>query len=100
MYTISGIAVPDDLTDMTAKGRDTAIQKGAASSAPTLGGVIRAFKSMSAIAVNRMLDRQGIPVWQRNYYDHIIRDEADLNRIREYITNNPLNRETDENYKD
>jgi len=28
-------------------------------------------------------------VWQRNYYEHIIRDEADLARIRRYITNNP-----------
>ena len=28
-------------------------------------------------------------VWQRNYYDHVIRDEVDLNRIREYVANNP-----------
>ncbi len=74
-------------------------KKGAASSAPTLGAVIRAFKSMSAIAVNRAMDRQGVPVWQRNYYEHIIRNEPELNRIREYIVNNPLNWETDENYK-
>ncbi len=30
------------------------------------------------------------PVWQRGYYDHIIRDETELNAIREYIANNPL----------
>ncbi len=30
------------------------------------------------------------PVWQRNYYEHIIRDETSLKRIREYIINNPL----------
>ncbi len=29
-------------------------------------------------------------LWQRNYYEHIIRDEESLNRIREYIANNPL----------
>ncbi len=30
-------------------------------------------------------------IWQRNFYEHIIRDEADLNRIRDYIINNPMN---------
>jgi putative transposase len=30
------------------------------------------------------------PVWQRNYFEHIIRNDASLNRIREYILNNPL----------
>jgi len=30
-------------------------------------------------------------LWQRNYYEHIVRDENELNRIREYINNNPLN---------
>ena len=29
-------------------------------------------------------------LWQRNYYDHIIRDEADLNKIRMYIEGNPI----------
>ena len=37
----------------------------------------------------------GGPMWQRNYYEHIIRDEGELNRVREYIQNNPLNWETD-----
>ena len=37
-------------------------------------------------------------VWQRNYYEHVIRDEADLNRIREYISTNPARwAEDDEN---
>ncbi len=35
--------------------------------------------------------------WQRNYYDRIIRNEDELNRIREYIFNNPLNWEKDKN---
>ncbi len=33
--------------------------------------------------------------WQRNYYEHIIRDEDDLNNIREYITENPVKWEFD-----
>ncbi len=68
---------------------------GAASSAPTLGGVVRAFKSISAIGANRILDRSGQPFWQRNYYEHIIRDEDELHALREYICDNPLNWETD-----
>lgn len=57
---------------------------------PTLGDIMRAFKSISAIAVNRHLRRSGQPLWQRNYYEHIIRDEEELNRIRNYIIHNPL----------
>ena len=34
--------------------------------------------------------RPGVSVWQRSFYDHVIRDEKDLNNIREYIVNNPL----------
>jgi putative transposase len=75
---------------------------GAASSAPTgpasittLGNVLRAFKSISAISVNRLLSRSGQPLWQRNYYEHVIRDEESLNRLREYIATNPLRWELD-----
>jgi len=35
-------------------------------------------------------------LWQRNYYEHVIRDEDDLNEIRQYIIDNPLNWATDE----
>ncbi len=63
-------------------------KQGAASSAPTLGDVIRAFKSLSALYVNRQLMRSG-SLWQRNYFERIIRDEAELQRIRDYIETNP-----------
>jgi hypothetical protein len=56
--------------------------------APTLGLIMRAFKSISALYVNRQLARSG-SLWQRNYYERIIRDEAELQRIREYIETNP-----------
>ena len=69
-------------------------QKGAASSAPTdarsgLGKIIRAFKSLSAIEVNRALRRRGAPVWQRNYFEHVVRAGEDLDEIRRYINDNP-----------
>ncbi|MGH2550357.1 MAG: transposase, partial [Thermomicrobiales bacterium] len=63
---------------------------------PKLGDVIGAFKSISARNANKILGRTGQPFWQRNYYEHIIRDDASLERIRKYIANNPVNWAQDE----
>jgi putative transposase len=64
---------------------------GAASGAPTLGRVVRALKSISGIEANRALGRSNRPFWQRDYYEHVIRDEEELNAIRQYIQDNPDN---------
>jgi hypothetical protein len=48
------------------------------------------FKMNSAKYINKLRDITGIPLWQRNYYERIIRNENELSRIREYIQNNPL----------
>jgi putative transposase len=61
----------------------------------SLGSIIRQYKS----SVTRIIAQQqgGVPhVWQRNYYEHIIRDEAEHNRIRRYIESNPVNWVTDD----
>ena len=63
--------------------------KGAASGTPTVGEILRAFKSISGVRANRLLSRSGQPFWQRNYYKRIIRSEAEGHAIREYIVNNP-----------
>jgi len=47
------------------------------------------FKMNSAKAVNQLRSTAGTSVWQANYYEHIIRNEAELDRIRQYILNNP-----------
>jgi putative transposase len=52
--------------------------------------IIRAFKTFSARQINKMRKTPGMPVWQRNYYEHVIRDEKELNQIREYINDNVL----------
>ena len=57
--------------------------------APSLGEIIGAFKSLSAVAINRALRRTG-PVWQRNYYEHIVRSAKDLGAARLYIAQNPM----------
>jgi len=43
----------------------------------------------NSILINDIHQTPGIPLWQRNYYEHIIRNEDGLNKIREYIQNNP-----------
>jgi hypothetical protein len=40
--------------------------------------------------INELRHTPGAPIWQRNYYEHIIRDERALNAIRRYIQENPL----------
>ncbi|MCR4304252.1 MAG: transposase [Gallionella sp.] len=54
-----------------------------------LSEIIRGFKTFSARRVNEFRESTGTSLWQRNYYDHIIRNDADYNRIAEYIANNP-----------
>ncbi len=56
--------------------------------------IIRAFKSFSARRINAARHTPGVPVWQRNYYEHIIRDQDEWQRIRDYILANPRNWET------
>lgn len=51
--------------------------------------IVRAFKTFSAREINRMRKVQGERVWQRSYWDHIIRDQAEFNRICDYIRTNP-----------
>jgi putative transposase len=63
------------------------IKPGAINRAPTLGVIIRAYKAVSTQLIRRCAAPEF--AWQRNYYEHIVRDEKSLNRIREYILANP-----------
>ncbi len=51
--------------------------------------IVRAFKTFSARRINAFRDTVGRPFWQRNYFEHVIRNDVDLNRIRQYIVDNP-----------
>ncbi len=67
-----------------------------ASPAPTLGEVVGAFKSVVATKWReKNAPYRYARVWQRNYYERVIRDEEELNRVREYILLNPLKWEFD-----
>ena len=52
--------------------------------------VVRAFKTFSARHINAFRGTVGRPFWQRDYYEHVIRNEKSLNRIRQYIEDNPV----------
>ena len=64
----------------------------------SLGAIIQNFKSISTRRINRLRHTPGLPVWQRNYYEHIIRDDAELMRVRQYIQDNPRRWMDDEDY--
>jgi REP element-mobilizing transposase RayT len=58
--------------------------------AKSLPTVMRSFKSGASKQINKARKTPGCPLWQRNYYEHVVRNEEDLNEIREYIITNPL----------
>jgi len=55
----------------------------------SLPAIVQNFKSISTRKMNAASGMSGTPVWQRSYYEHVIRNEDDLRRIREYILANP-----------
>ena len=69
--------------------------------APALGDILNWFKTMTTNKYICRVKQNGWPpfpgrLWQRNYYEHIIRNEKELNHIRQYIAENPVNWRTDE----
>jgi REP element-mobilizing transposase RayT len=56
----------------------------------TLSAVVGSFKSLSTAAAHKAGLLNDRKLWQRGFHDHVVRDEAALTRIREYIENNPL----------
>jgi hypothetical protein len=56
----------------------------------SLPAIVQNFKSISSRKINKLLKTPGSTIWHRNYYEHIIRDEADFERVVTYIQQNPL----------
>jgi putative transposase len=63
----------------------------------SLGAIVQNFKSVSTRKINVLRDNHGCSVWQRDYYDRVIRSEKELANIRQYIADNPQKWEMDEN---
>lgn len=63
---------------------------------PTLGQIVAYFKYQTTKIINQQIyGAVGIKIWQRNYYEHIVRTPKSLERIRQYIRDNPWNWTTD-----
>jgi putative transposase len=58
--------------------------------------IIRAFKTYSSRGINEIRHSPGTTVWQRSFYEHIIRGEKDFREIGEYIVYNPAKWESDD----
>ncbi len=104
---IHGILVLSDVGAPLVSARGEAIETGAATRAAptapraTIGDIVGAFKSLFTVEYIRGVRDGRWPagnrrVWQRNYYEHVIRDESDLARVRRYIEENPLRWEFDQ----
>ena len=68
--------------------------------APTVGDIVGAFKSLTTVSYTHGVKQAGWPafrgkLWQRNYYEHVIRNEELLRQIRQYIADNPAQWEFD-----
>ena len=66
----------------------------------SLSNIIGAFKTTAATRVNKLRGMIGVPVWQKSFYDHIIRDHRELERIQKYIKHNPIHWAEDRNNPD
>jgi putative transposase len=61
----------------------------------TLGQIVAFFKYRTTKLVIQNCRMSESRIWQRNFYEHVIRNEDDLKNIREYVINNPLKWELD-----
>jgi len=87
---------PRPIDDPIQNGRnDGRNYDGRGNPAPTVGNIVGYFKYQTTKQINNIKQIPGTKLWQRNYYEHIIRNENDYNRIYEYTQNNPLQWELD-----
>ena len=74
-------------------------RRGGSRTAPTrrkpLGRLIGAFKTVTTKRINLAEGTPGQMLWQRNYYERVIRSTDEMDRVRQYIVENPLSWETD-----
>jgi len=56
----------------------------------SLGAIVRSYKSAVTRSINLLRAAPGELIWHRNYYEHVIRNQRELDSIRQYITYNPL----------
>ena len=99
---VHGLVTVNETVDRNSTGRATQRVAPTRSSFPkgpvggSVGAIIGQFKSAMTKRIDTLRGSSVIPIWQRNYYDHVVRDENELARVREYIANNPAKWALDE----
>ena len=86
---VHGVINIEDKPTVVGAGFKPALAAALASKLSGVPEIVRAFKTFSARRINEMRASPGTPVWQRGYYDHVIRTESELDRVRTYIVDNP-----------
>jgi REP element-mobilizing transposase RayT len=88
---IHGILVVADASVRATHASPLPALRGRASgpSQRSIGAIVGSFKSAAAKRINESRGTVGVSVWQRNYYEHVIRGDDALNRVRQYIIDNP-----------
>ena len=66
----------------------------------SLSSLMAGFKSITTKKINILRDTPGTKLWQRNYYDRIIRNQDAMDKIRQYIVNNPVSWDIDQLHPD
>jgi putative transposase len=92
--------LPDDAVESGVSESSASARRFVAPERGSLGIIVGTFKAAVTRRYNWQEDTSGIPIWQRNYYETIIRNERHLEAIREYIANNPFNWPHDEYHPD
>ena len=100
MHGIIAIVGEGKRTDQLAATVESVNRKSGKLQAGSLGAIIGRFKGSVTRRVHELSICRDFPIWQRNYYDHIIRNEKSLQTIREYIMLNPARWLDDRYYVD
>ncbi|MDO9300302.1 MAG: hypothetical protein Q7T89_02925 [Anaerolineales bacterium] len=90
-----GDDVGDDVGTRRRRVRTDVIEKFGKPVKGSIPTIVRAYKSAVTYAVNAAENQRGAVLWQKNYYEHIIRNDRELKNIGWYIVNNPLNWQMD-----
>ena len=92
----NGVGAHGDGNGVGAHGR-APLRSGVAHRRPrSLSSFVAGFKCAATKSINVLRNAAGTPVWQRNYYDRIIRNQMSLQRIQHYIRNNPVTWQNDQ----
>jgi len=101
VYIVEDDLVKATLSRSTRRGdRPVAPTEARGPSPRSIGAIMAGFKSAVTTRINTIRKSPREPVWQRNYYEHVIRDDKEYLAIEGYIENNPANWVKDSLYLD